>query len=133
MKLTFKSPDGSLTVEAEPKTIKDGFDAIGQIKNLLMPEPCGCCKSKATYPASKTAGGYKFFEWVCPDCGAAMTLGEMKPEKGGHLFVKRKDKDGNVLPNKGWSVYQGNGQREAPHSQEPNKEPQQYADEEVPF
>ncbi len=132
MKIIFTSPNGQLTVEAEPKTIKDSFEAIGQINEFLIPGPCGCCKGINTYPNAKHTKEYVFFEHVCRDCGAAFSFGQAK--EGGRLFPKRNDKDGKPLMNRGWSVYQGNGQHAAPQSQEPNREPQAYSqEEEVPF
>ncbi len=133
MKLTFTSPDGSLRVEAEPKTIKDSFEAIGQITEFLIAEPCACCKSKATAPRAKHTKEYVFYEWACRDCGATISFGQAK--EGGRLFLKRNDKDGKPLMNRGWSVYQANGQHAAPQSQEPNSEPQAYSQDEseVPF
>jgi hypothetical protein len=109
MKLTFRSADGSLTVEAEPKTIKDAFEAVGQVNEFLISEPCGCCKSVNTFPRAKHSGDYVFYEWCCRACGAAISFGQAK--EGGRLFLKRNDKNKNPLPDKGWSVYkaQSNG------------------------
>ena len=107
MKLTFRSSDGSLTVEVEPKTIKDCFEAIGQVNDFLISEPCGCCKSKSTFPQAKHTKDYVFYEWKCRDCGATFSFGQAK--EGGRLFPKRKDKNGAVLPNRGWFIYEAGG------------------------
>ena len=37
------------------------------------------------------------------DCGARLAFGVMK--KGGGLFPKRKDADGNWFPDRGWVKY----------------------------
>ncbi len=138
MKLTFTSPDGSLRVEAEPKDIRSAFMACGQIQSLLMAEPCGCCKSKRTHPSSKEVGKGQekktIFQWVCADCEATLFIVVMD---NGRMFPSRQDKNKNPLPNRGWSVYDPghrNGQPQN-HSQEPNREPQAYSQDEseVPF
>lgn len=137
MKLLFHSPDGRLTVEAEPKSIKGAFQAITEIRTFLVTEPCGICKSKATYPNLKTPKGYKYYEWVCADCGAVFQFGQKQESE--ELFPKRRDENG-PLPNGGWSKYQAGQQGgQAPHngsghSQAPFREPQDYSQEsEVPF
>lgn len=107
MKLVFKSADGGLTVEADPKSFKDAFEACGQINELLIPGPCGKCNSKSTYPQAKHTKDYVFYEHKCRDCGATFSFGQTK--EGGRLFPKLTDKEGHALPNKGWSVYQANG------------------------
>lgn len=141
MKLTFRSADGSLTVEAEPKTIKDSFEAIGQINEYLIAEPCGCCKSLNTYPQAKHAKEYIFYEWKCRGCGAAFSFGQNK--EGGRLFPKRTDANGNDLPNKGWSVYKASGSNgnasggsdgyREPPSRQVNEPPARHSEEEIPF
>ncbi len=135
MKLTFTSQDGSLKVEAEPKTMKDAFEAIGQVNEFLIAEPCGVCKKTGTYPRARKTKDYVFYEWFCPNCTATFMIHQSK--EGGRLFTKRTDKDGKELPNNGWSVY--NPSRAAPSNnnafgQEPAREPQSYSqEEEVPF
>lgn len=135
MKLTYTSTDGSLKIEADPKSMKDAMDALGCIHEYLMPEPCGCCQSKDTYARKKTTGEYTYFQWACKKCGAEFYFGQYK--EGGGLFPKRTDKEG-PLPNRGWSVYKPNSGHQAParngYSQEPAREPQDYSQEnEVPF
>jgi hypothetical protein len=44
--------------------------------------------------------GNDYFEIRCADCGAILAFGQHK--KGVTLFPKRKDDDGNYLPNRGW-------------------------------
>ena len=110
MKLTFKSLDGTLTVEGEPKTVKDCFEFTGMVNEYLIAEACGCCKSKSTFPMAKHTQEYVFYEWKCRDCGASFSFGQAKER--GRLFPKRKDKNGAALANRGWSVYQAGGNRD---------------------
>lgn len=134
MKLIIKQ-DGSLEAHVEPKTIKDGFRAIGEVRAFLIAEPCGCCKSKNTFPSFKTPKGYKYYQWECADCGAVFQFGQN--QEGDGLFPKRNDQNHQPLPNRGWSKYQGNGQAprngQASGSQEPAREPESYPQEELPF
>lgn len=136
MKLIIKQ-DGSLEAHVEPKTIKDGFRAIGEVRAFLISEPCGCCKSKNTFPSFKTPKGYKYYQWECADCGAVFQFGQT--QEGDNLFPKRNSQDGQPLPNRGWAKYQGGNQgsqaqsNSSGHSQEPRREPQDYSQEEVPF
>lgn len=126
--------DGRLTAELEPKSIKDSFFAIGQVRAFLIAEPCGLCKSKNTYPNLKTPKGYKYYQWECGDCGAVFQFGQT--QEGEHLFPKRNDGNGQALPNKGWSKYKAGNQDQrngSAHSQEPSREPQDYPQEEIPF
>jgi hypothetical protein len=48
-----------------------------------------------------------YFELQCAnlDCGARLCFGQH--QVGNTLFAKRKDGEGNPLPNRGWNVYQG--------------------------
>ena len=39
----------------------------------------------------------------CMDCGARLAFGSHK--KGGGMFPKRKDADGNYLPDRGWQKW----------------------------
>lgn len=131
MKVTFKSTDGRMVIEGDCQGVKKAFQFMGLCREFFLAEPCGCCKSKNTAPDFHEAKGYKFYEWKCGDCGATFQFGQHK--EGDGLFPKRKDANNNALPNKGWSVYQANGSGQAPHSQEPNREPQDYSQEDVPF
>jgi hypothetical protein len=44
--------------------------------------------------------GNEYYELRCTDCGAKMAFGANK--KGGGLFPRRKDTEGNWLPDNGW-------------------------------
>ena len=48
----------------------------------------------------RNVDGNDYYELRCNDCGAVLAFGQHK--KGGTLFPKRKDDEGNYLPNKGW-------------------------------
>ena len=45
-----------------------------------------------------------YYEMRCLSCGAALSYGQHK--KGGTLFPKRKDENGNWLDNGGWQKWQ---------------------------
>ena len=48
--------------------------------------------------------GNDYYAIHCQTCGAELALGQKKT--GDTLFIKRKDKDGNILPNGGWKKWQ---------------------------
>jgi hypothetical protein len=131
MKVILHSPDGNMTVEAEPKSILHAFEVIGQISEFLFPSVCGCCESGKTFPQAKHAQEYTFYQHVCRDCGATFSFGQTKLD--GRLFPKLLDRDNNPLPNKGWSIYRG-GRQNLGHT-EPYvaPEPQVHNQEDVPY
>jgi hypothetical protein len=49
--------------------------------------------------------GNNYYKLVCRDCHATLDFGQRRD--GNNLFIKRKDADGNLLPNRGWYRYQG--------------------------
>jgi hypothetical protein len=47
--------------------------------------------------------GNEYYEIRCVDCGAKLAFGANK--KGGGLFPRRKDAEGNWLPDNGWTKW----------------------------
>ncbi len=107
MKMIYQA--GSVTFEAEVATGKQAFELIAKMSELFPDEPCGCCKGTHIRPSVRKSGAYTFYEMACADCNAKLSFGQAK--EGGALFLKRWDKENNrPLPNRGWSVYQKEGQ-----------------------
>ena len=102
MKITYQS--GPVAIEATGETVKDVFKQLATAQEVFCADQeCGCCKSKNLRFQSRQVDDFEFYEIACIDCHARMAFGQAK--KGGGLFPKRKDEDGNWLDNRGWSVY----------------------------
>lgn len=97
------SSNKKMTVEIEGD-IKTIFLEFGKFQEIFD-QKCGKCGSdnihflvrNATDAKGKT---YKYYEARCMDCGATLAFGQL--EDGSGLFPKRKDEEGNWLPDKGW-------------------------------
>jgi hypothetical protein len=98
-----------LIVEGEGETVADVFEKIANLAAVLgAADKCGCCGGTAIIPQVRDAQGYRYYELRCLNaaCGAQFSFGQHKDTKGS-LFPKRKDENGNLKPNAGWSIWQG--------------------------
>ena len=89
-----------LNVEFEGETIKDIWQQLAIFQEIFGESSCGKCESESLRFVVRENDGNHFYELRCDDCGARLSYGSHK--KGGGLFPKRKDADGNWLPDKGW-------------------------------
>jgi hypothetical protein len=89
-------------VEAEGQTVLEVFEKLSQLEEIFRPGPCGLCKGTQVAFRTRENGGVKFHEAVCLGCGAAFAFGTKKAPAG-VLFPQRKDAEGHVKPNGGWS------------------------------
>jgi len=99
MKLRYKVGD-RLEFELDGAGQKEVFKELAAIQEIFGEESCGLCKSKNLKFIVRNVEGNDYFEIRCGDCGAILSFGQHK--KGGTLFPKRKDDEGNYLPNRGW-------------------------------
>lgn len=111
MKAHYRAFGGKLVIEVEGSNIKELFQQIGPVAEVLDGDDCcGKCNSPHIYPRAREAkkSGTNqtviYYELVCSDCGAKLSFGQHSD--GGSLWAKR-DKDGVRLDNRGWSVYLG--------------------------
>lgn len=110
MKAHYKTTNGRLTFEMQAENPKDLFRQISEVQEVFDSEPtCGCCGSTDLRFLARKVDDYDFYELACQaqGCRARFAFGQAK--KGGALFPKRKDEDGNWLPNRGWSKYEPKG------------------------
>ncbi len=106
IKAHYKTMSGRVTVEVSGDSIKDVYRDLAMVQEVLDAESkCGCCNSDQIGFGHRIVDDNQFFELRCRACTAQFSFGQTK--KGERLFPKRKDKDGNTLPNGGWSVWQG--------------------------
>ena len=87
---------------------KDLIRTVSSLEEVLGNTTCGKCKSEDTrFVTRKTGEGkktYEFFEVKCNACGSRLSFG--CHQEGETLFPKRRDEDGNWLPDSGWVKYQ---------------------------
>ena len=99
-KLQYTTANGRITVEFEGETQRDLFAAIGNFQDVFEETKCEKCGSENLVFVSREVDGNMYYELRCKDCYAKLAFGSHKV--GGGLFPKRKDADGNKLPDNGW-------------------------------
>ena len=100
MKVNYKSKNGRFNVEFDSSTQVELFQGISRFQEVFEQDTCGKCGSTDLKFVVRNVDDDLYYELRCNDCGAKLALGVMK--KGGGLFPKRKDADGNWLPDNGW-------------------------------
>ena len=103
MKVKYKAND-RLEFELEGSGQKEIFKELALIQEIFGETKCALCGSTNLRFIVRSVEGNDYYELRCNDCGAVLAFGQHK--KGGTLFPKRKDDEGNYLPNKGWYKYQ---------------------------
>ena len=98
MKANYTS--GKISVEIEFETQIELFQKLSNFQEIFEETTCGKCGSENIKYQVRNVDDNLYYELRCTDCGAKLAFGVMK--KGGRLFPKRKDKEGNWLPNNGW-------------------------------
>ena len=100
MKVNYQTANGRISVEIEGDTQKDLFKNLSAFQEVFGESVCGKCASENLRFIVRTVAANDYYEIRCTDCGARLEFGQAK--KGGALFPRRKDKDGEWLPNGGW-------------------------------
>ena len=96
MEAHYRAFNGKLVVKVEGSTIKDLFEQIGPVAEVLDgDDACGKCNSPHIYPRAREAKGFTYYELVCSDCSAKLSFGQHKD--GGNLWAKRTDENGMLL------------------------------------
>lgn len=88
--------------------MKEAFKRLASAQEVFDgDDTCGMCNSadvrfrvREVTKANKT---FDYYELVCGKCFARLSFGQSQDTVS--LFPKRKDGDGNWLPNRGWSKY----------------------------
>lgn len=99
MKLKYKVSD-RLEFELEASGQKEVFKELAIIQEIFGEERCGSCDKDSLKFVVRNVDDNDYFELRCNDCKSILSFGQHK--KGGTLFPKRKDENGNYLPNNGW-------------------------------
>lgn len=105
MKGHYQAFGGRLTLEVEGASVKELFDQIGQVAEVLdADDKCGACGSPRIYPRAREAKGFMFYELMCGECQAKLSFGQHKT--GDTLFPKRD----HAPKTRGWERYVPDGQ-----------------------
>jgi len=100
MKLTYTTNNKRISVEIEGDSHRDLFAQIGRFQEVFEQDCCAKCKCDDVKFVVRTVDDNQYHELRCSSCGARLSFGSNK--KGGGLFPKRKDSEGNWLPDGGW-------------------------------
>lgn len=102
--MKLKSQVGSYEITVEGANMEEVFDQMAEASELLSHGvKCGKTGNPDTIMRRRQSGEFTFYEFFCPESGAALALGRTKL---GGFFPKTKDKAGNFLSNKGWLTFQ---------------------------
>jgi len=105
MKVTYKSSNNRLTLEAEGDS-KEIFEQLAVFDEVFNQGTCEATQSTNIAFRVREIDGNKYYEVYAKDTGHALSFGQTKT--GNKLFPRRKDKDGNWLDNKGWIKWSAN-------------------------
>jgi len=109
MKVKFK-PSSKIEFELEGSGQKEVFKELATVQEIFSEERCGACKKDDIKYVVRNVDDNDYYELRCLSCGAALSFGQHK--KGGTLFPKRKDENGNWLENSGWHKWQKDKNKE---------------------
>lgn len=110
MKAHYRTRNGRMTFEVESESQKGIFRGIAELQAVFEADwKCGCCDSDDIRFDVRDVEDNEYFALRCMACNAKLSFGQHR--KGNTLFAKRKDEQNNLLPNRGWSVYQGKQER----------------------
>lgn len=113
------------------QTGKAAFEVVAATQELFGESSCGCCKSPHVRCNVRHVGEVVYYSIACDDCRAQLDFGQKKDGKG--MWPKRT-KDGQILPNRGWYVYDGSRREEDGHRQSsPPQRRQQHSRDEPSF
>lgn len=96
---------GKLKLTLDGKDDKELFERLSEVQEVFGQGKCGACQSEDVKFVVREVDGNKFYEVVCNACRAKLGFGQHK--KGNTMFPRRKDGDGNYIPNKGWEKWEG--------------------------
>lgn len=103
MKILYKASE-KLSFELEGSGQKEIFKELSTLQEIFSESSCGMCKGENLKYVVRNVEDNDYYEIRCTSCGATLSFGQHK--KGGTLFPKRKDGDGNWMKNNGWYKYE---------------------------
>jgi|TARA_Y100001951_G_C11252419_1_gene247265 hypothetical protein len=109
MKVNYTTSNGKVAAEFESDSQRDLFLQISRFQEVFDEGFCGKCEGANLKYVVRSVEENSYYEIRCQDCGAKLEFGSMK--QGGGLFPKRKDKEGNWLPDRGWVKWNSKTQK----------------------
>jgi hypothetical protein len=109
---------GPYTVKVDLKHETDIFTHMGPILEVLEhAKQCGLCGSTDIQFRHFSGSGnregrdytYEVYKAVCQKCTASLRFIPRKDGTG--LFPSTRDRDGDAMPDDGWAIYKGSGER----------------------
>ena len=100
MKIKDTNWNGRIVAEIEGETQVDIVEQLSAFQEIFDETSCGKCDSESLRFITRSVDDNLYYELKCSDCGAKLAFGKTKV--GGRLFPRRKDKEGNWLPDRGW-------------------------------
>ena len=100
MKVKYTNGNGRIVVELEGETQVEVVEQLAAFQEIFDESVCGKCQSENLRFIARSVDDNMYYELKCMDCHAKLAFGKTKT--GGRLFPKRKDKEGNWLPDRGW-------------------------------
>ena len=100
MKITYTTKNGRISAEIEGESQRDLFENVNKFQDVFEELNCGKCSSDDVRFVVRNVDDNFYYELRCKGCGARLNFGANKT--GGGLFPKRKDGEGNWLPDNGW-------------------------------
>ena len=110
MKVNYTNSTGRISAEIIADTQVEIFEQLAHFQEIFDESACGKCGSENIRFQVRTVEDNLYYELRCMDCGAKLAFGTMK--KGGRLFPRRKDKEGNWLNDRGWVKWNPDTQQE---------------------
>jgi len=92
-----------LSVEIDASGQKDLFEELASLQEIFGVTKCGKCGGEDLKFVVRENDGNKFYELHCQKSGCFARLAFGSHKKGDTLFPKRKDSDGQYLPDGGWT------------------------------
>lgn len=106
MKVVYHA-NANVSLESECSDVKEALQFLSGVSEVFSINKCGACKSEEVRPlvrhAAKGKQTFDFYELSCSSCKARLSFGQLADGSG--LFPKRKDDEGNYLPNGGWTKF----------------------------
>ena len=111
------TPKPGLEMQIEAANQVDAITQMADLGEIFGIKSCGACNSddirwqvrKVSKQVGKKIENYEYIELVCNKCRARLSFGKFS-EDPNSVFPKRKDADGNWLPNNGWVKFEGKKQ-----------------------
>lgn len=79
---------------------KDLWQQLSSLSEVFGNNQCGKCNNSQLKYIVREVDGNEYYELICTKCRAKLSFGQHK--QGKSLFPKRKDDEGNYLPDGGW-------------------------------